>query len=1108
MHAAEPTPDEAATADELLERFLAESTGASRRIIELRGQRGGWDDDDQSMTASVERIRTVMSAHASLAVDLERWLQDVLSGSNRAWAVLSSIHQANDIQPVDVPYTETENGGVGFNSVTINSAKEDIERLRRELDARRVLTRGPRNRLERALRVYEGCRLHCVTKAHDLARQGESEGARRDESELEHNARYRAELGRIGNDVAQEVSRIQDSFVELMAGIGPGAKVHWELRDFDDWTPPAEVVPQLIGLVRYENSILNEQSPTPLEVPYLRDLRSAGTVVLPYSRAETSNELLEAVVRNFLARTLCSFPAGSLRVGVIDPMGMGNAVSRFLGLGEYNSELVSDKVRSETEGIKDLLSSLTTHIELVVQKYLRGTYSSLTEYNEAAGEVAEAYRVLIVQDFPHRFDDDMLHQLQRIIEHGPKCGVFTFITADTDVDENDFRRIDLDRLPLDSALLLDADLAPSANAPETDSAFLWGFGSDPASTLGEGPGGTIVDRIVRAVGGRSRSLEIDTALSKTFGKFAEVVAAGTRTELDSGLTVPALDEPSSWWANTAGDSVVAPIGRSGATDIAFLRLDSGNLTGALIVGRPGSGKSTLIHTILAGLTTLYGPDELELYLLDFKEGVEFADYADKGLPHAACIAVESERELGMNVLDSIVTELKRRAAEFKAAHVADIGGYRRSGRDLTRIVVFFDEFQVLFNDDDRIGQEAAKALDLIIKQGRSHGIHIVLSSQTLSGMIAINKQSLQLLNVRVLLPSSTEDAMTVMDDHNPAHKLISSRGEGILNNASGRESANIPFNGAFEGEPERKERLEALRAKADDSGFLRTPRIFESGTLARLEEEPRGVFALNERKDRGATGQPLSLRPGTAFSLNSELTVELRREVGANVLHVDRNTSEQLVGTLSGLWLSARSSNPFATHEIVAFSHITQELRDVISGLEAEGTATFSTARTAGERLGAVLAELDRRQDEQDFTSAPLILSLLGVQKARDLDPNSYSGSMSFDDEPTTSLHEQLEKIAAEGPEVGIHVIVAADSYQAVESRMSRKLQHEFSTRLIGAMSAEDIAQLTSSSVRVRPDQGQMIHYDIDTGTHAKYLPYVLSDPEWIRTVLPTGAVK
>ncbi len=51
MHAAEPTPDEAATADELLERFLAESTGASRRIIELRGQRGGWDDDDQSMTA-------------------------------------------------------------------------------------------------------------------------------------------------------------------------------------------------------------------------------------------------------------------------------------------------------------------------------------------------------------------------------------------------------------------------------------------------------------------------------------------------------------------------------------------------------------------------------------------------------------------------------------------------------------------------------------------------------------------------------------------------------------------------------------------------------------------------------------------------------------------------------------------------------------------------------------------------------------------------------------------------------------------------------------------------------------------------------------------------
>ncbi|WP_181778597.1 MULTISPECIES: FtsK/SpoIIIE domain-containing protein [Brevibacterium] len=650
------------------------------------------------------------------------------------------------------------------------------------------------------------------------------------------------------------------------------------------------------------------------------------------------------------------------------------------------------------------------------------------------------------------------------------------------------------------------NFAPSGSTPQGDSARLLKLSDDPIRELGEARGGAVIDAIVDAVGRSSRTLDIDTALEKTFAKFAEIAAAGTKSDLSQDLVVPDLGDPATWWKNHASDSVVAPIGRQGATDIAFLRLDSGNLTGALIVGRPGSGKSTLIHTILAGLTTMYGPDELELYLLDFKEGVEFADYAEYSLPHAACIAVESERELGMNVLVSLTHELKRRAEAFKAAKVQNIGSYRSRGHELTRIVVFFDEFQVLFNEDDRIGQESARAMDLIIKQGRSHGIHIVLSSQTLSGMIAMNKQSLQLLNVRVLLPSSTEDAMTVMDDHNPAHKLIKSRGEGILNNASGRESANIQFNGAYEKDQVRRDRMKLLRTKAVDEGFLRTPRIFESGTQAHLEAEDRAKFAPTPPSDPSTQASTLSLRPGTAFALSSDLRIELRREAGSNIIHVDRNTTEQLVGTVAALWLSARASNPYTTHEVIGFSHVPPAMHEIIRGLADEGIATFSGSKSADSALQRLGAELDRRQEEQDFSSAPIVLTLLGIQKARDLDPNSYSSSLSFDDDSTVSLHEQIERIAAEGPEVGIHIIATVDTCQGLEKRFSRKLQHEFSTRLVGSMSAEDIGSLTSPSVRVRPHQGQMLYYDIDTGATVKYLPYVLNDTNWISTILPTGA--
>ena len=115
---------------------------------------------------------------------------------------------------------------------------------------------------------------------------------------------------------------------------------------------------------------------------------------------------------------------------------------------------------------------------------------------------------------------------------------------------------------------------------------------------------------------------------------------------------------------------------SRATRLQTLRLGRGVAQHALIAGKTGSGKSTLLHALVTNLSMWYHPNEVEVYLIDFKKGVEFKTYATHELPHARAIAVESDREFGLSVLQRLDAELGRRGELFRKLGVQDIAAYR------------------------------------------------------------------------------------------------------------------------------------------------------------------------------------------------------------------------------------------------------------------------------------------------------------------------------------------------------------------------------------------------------------------------------------------------
>ena len=114
-----------------------------------------------------------------------------------------------------------------------------------------------------------------------------------------------------------------------------------------------------------------------------------------------------------------------------------------------------------------------------------------------------------------------------------------------------------------------------------------------------------------------------------------------------------------WWTRDSRSGIDVPLGKAGATKRQHLTLGQGTSQHVLLAGRTGSGKSTLMHALITNLALNYSPDEIDLYLIDFKKGVEFKVYATHELPHASVVAIESEREFGLSVLQRLDAELRR-----------------------------------------------------------------------------------------------------------------------------------------------------------------------------------------------------------------------------------------------------------------------------------------------------------------------------------------------------------------------------------------------------------------------------------------------------------------
>ncbi len=260
--------------------------------------------------------------------------------------------------------------------------------------------------------------------------------------------------------------------------------------------------------------------------------------------------------------------------------------------------------------------------------------------------------------------------------------------------------------------------------------------------------------------------------------FADKIKAYYKQKKEVKRELKDLQKDEKFWTESSQYEVSVPVGWDiNHTEVCFKIGKEQNHT--LICGCSGSGKSNFLHVLIQNLAFYYDPDEVQLFLLDYKEGVEFNAYTDPILEHARLVSVASSVSYGITFLKWLCDGIQKRADRFKQFNVKDLSDYRKHD-EMPRLIVVIDEFQVLFSDN-KSTKAVEGHLNTLLKKGRSYGVHLVLATQTMRGTDINPSFKAQIAN-RIALPMDAEDSSSVLGD-DAACELV--RPEGIFNNNGG-----------------------------------------------------------------------------------------------------------------------------------------------------------------------------------------------------------------------------------------------------------------------------------------------------------------------------------
>ena len=476
-------------------------------------------------------------------------------------------------------------------------------------------------------------------------------------------------------------------------------------------------------------------------------------------------------------------------------------------------------------------------------------------------------------------------------------------------------------------------------------------------------------------------------------------------------------------------AIVVPVGSSDNGELVDFTLDTVSHIHCFIIGQSGTGKSVFLHDVIVGAMSKYSPEELELYLMDFKiGGVEFNRY--KNEKHVKALLVDnSDIQITLEILRDISNKMRERGKLLRSCGVSNIVEYNQVNPDkkMPRIVFIADECHVMFptmnSKEMKLYREISEILSKIAKEGRSQGVHLVLATQTIA-QAEIPSEVINNISDFYLLKCVAGDS----------ERLVSGSSETTSQLKTGQVlhhdiDNDVVFKSTYLPTPQALEVIKKINDKTKN--YQNEQFYFVGSQIFNIDNE---VKSLLTKKTSIALGRSIDTKM-------EPVIIPLRNEYADNVMLFGINDEEQVSRTSMATIKSLRISNKDVKIKVINClptdqKNTTKSLKD----LAEKGEIELLNPATCGTELQSIASSIKDRTAEQT------VLYILGQERFRELrmdmeiatekpaaeaddfgfDSSMFSGGGSSDSD-FNSYQKVIEYILKNGAEVGVHVILQID---------------------------------------------------------------------------------